>query len=1148
VPGPTITSTTVVTSTVVATATAYTTVTRTETVTVTTVATATETVAATATATATVTTATTKQEDISREKARLTSEVDEFITSLSQLRQRLSSGPVDAVVARALAELDADISKLNQVKNRVLATKTLEELRQLRQEFETIKSKYVAQQQQQVSPELEMVRIQLISKLARARTIVDAWWSKLPYKPPGIRQEYQNRINRINEFLQRALNAKSVDELKRVEQDVDALLSEVERLGVDVKAVSQQMANAFSVFAQEVKDENVKKILQQVADVYSYLAKTDIGTHRRDLALFYMLMDLASSDVYKQVYESRRGSFQALLKVLSGTATYSDVESAYEALALLKQLKDQGLIDEKQVLDHYRFALIADKVVGAGITTPLYPIASLVQTLQALWQAHGGDIDKEVVQRLRELESQVGRGLEPGKKTLSLQLIAEATALINPARHIYSLVYGGVSSVAKALGADDRTASSIASKIASGATGATIGTVSALIPPLGLAIGLAATLNATADIASRLTSPVDKQLLLSYLQNNWQDLLVNTAIGIAAGLATGYTVSKLKPTIYNKIADGLEKLGAKDLANRIRASIGVPTEGGRGVVKATVREVPEEVTIEHSYDPTTGKMTMKITLGGKTEVIDVGIPKGLANEFKAYARSVEHGVGAPEGTVIARGFEAVLKLMYKSTGDREKTLQMFRDFATRVGLGDDVAVQVLRDAVKGDIVGDVMLKVWSQTSTIYDNVKGLCRYIEKGGKAWKVAGASDEASSLIRGLVMYDDEAAMRMLVGKQAYIYPKTGGGTYLNSVILEKYVANEGVYLAIVNDLRKLFNVVKANIELLKQLRERPEGGGLPPERLAQLLKVELSPDTRFLLSSDPAFRTYVEGAIMELLKGTEVLPVLVYDPTTNFMRASILVPASVASIALQSFAERGVVPVNMRVVPIHRQVVETAVVTRTAETVHSFVRTVYTGTAESIPFKESAVRRIVTEPVVITKTAELAHTRTVTKLTVATQQIPFSERAIHRTETIPFVVTRTVETVATAVGVMPTAITSTQHLIERPVHRTDTVPMVITQTNTFIVATTTTIIATVSETGAVSVVTVPMVITYTITVPITIATATPAPAPPTPTETGATGTVVAKPPLLPRLPGLEGVGLAPTVAKPEKKPEVEKEVLVI
>ena len=963
VPGTAVTTTTVTTSTVVITATTYTTVTKTVTETVTTTATA-------PTTTTTTTTTTAESDSLSAERSRVLQLIDETIQLLELVRKR----------EPRRRDVDYATAELRELRKRAEKATSLQELRDIESRVREIASGFQASIEK-AKQELEEARIQVISKLARARAIVEAWWSKLPHKPPGVRQEYQDRVNRINELLQKALNSTSLDELNRIAQDADTLLSEVEKLGVDVKFVAQHMADAFSKFAQEAKDENAKKVLQQIADTYSYLAKTDIGTLRRDVALFYMLMDLSSDDVYKQVYEGRKGSFQALLRVFSGTATYSDVEKAYEAIAILKQLKDQGLLDEKQVLDHYRYALFAGKVAGAGLATPLSPGSALVETLQALWQVYGGDIDKEVVQRLRELESQVDRGLEPGKKTLPLQLIAEATALINPARHIYSLVYGGVSSVAKALGADDSTASSIASKIASGASGATMGAVGALIPPLGLAIGLATTLDVIADIASKLASPVDKQLLLSYLQSHWQDLLVDTAIGVAAGVATGYAVSKLKPAIYNKIADGLEKLGAKDLAEKIRLTVGKPVEGGRGVVEARVREVPEEVTIEHSYDQSTGKMTLKITLGGKTEMVDVDIPKRLANEFKAYARSTEYGTETPEGTVIARGFETVLKLMYKSTSDKEKALQMFKNFVTRVGLGDDAAVQVLRDAVKGDIVGDAMLKVWSQSASAYDDVRGLCRYIEKGGKAWKIAGASDEASSFIRGLVMYDDEASMRMLVSKQAYLYPGTGEGEFLNSVIMEKYVSSEGTYLAIVSDLKRLFNAIKIHIETLKQLREHPEGGGLPPDRVARLLGVELSPETQSVLS-DPAFRNYVESVIMNLLEGTEVLPVLVYDPATNLMRASILVPASVASTALRSFVERGAVPAGMRVVPTHRQVVETAVVTRTVETVHSFVRTVHTDTAVSIPLRESAVHRVATETVPTVKTAELVVTKTLTK----------------------------------------------------------------------------------------------------------------------------------------------------------------------
>jgi len=780
----------------------------------------------------------------------------------------------------------------------------------------TLKTSLPQQQQQQqqlvqapVAQDVEVLRVQLLASLNKAKAIVDAWLSKYSAeaRSPSIVSKYHDYVSRIDDLWKRVSNAKTLDELNKLKQEVDALVNEVGKLSVDPKATAQLIASSLSRVAQETKDENTKKALQQIADAYSYLASTDPSTLRKDVALFYMLMDLARDDVYKQVYESNKESFQALLKVLAGSATYSDVEKAFYALSLIKQLKDQGLLNEKQVLDNYRYALVAGKASLSGLESLVAPGAGLVQAFQTLWQTYSGEVDKEVQQRLSEIESKISGGAEPEKRQLPIQLIAEATALVDPTRYIYNLAFNGVKNLAKMLGADENSASSIADKVASGVTGASSAALGTLVPPLGIAMALSAVLDTVSDIASRLASPIDKQLLLSYLQNHWQDLVVDTAVSVATGLATGYATAKLKPVIYNRIADALEKLGAKDLANKVRLSVGAPVEGGRGVVEATVREVPEEASIEYSYDPASGKMLLTIKLGGKTEVVDVNVPRDLANKFKAYARSAGYVSESPEATEIGKAFEAVFKLLYKSVKDRDKALQLFKDFANRVGVGDDVAVQTLAEALKSDVVGDAMLKLWSTSSTIYDNARDLCNYIERGGKAWRIAGTSDEASSLIRGLVMYDDENAMRMLVGKQAYLYTKTGEGTFLNTVVIEKYVPDERVFLALVEDLRRLFNAVKANIEVLKQVREHPEGGGLPPERAAQLLNVELSPSTTSILKSDPALRSYVETALMLMLRGVDTYPIIVYEPTTSFLHASLLVPASAAATA-QSMVERG------------------------------------------------------------------------------------------------------------------------------------------------------------------------------------------------------------------------------------------------
>jgi len=1063
------------------------------------------------------------------------------------------------------------------------------------------------------SQDLETLRIQLVNELARVRAVVEAWWSKQPHgqleasvgelpreaeeliqptmavygieRADVARQRYQNYISRINELLQRVMNARSVDELNRLRKDVYALLSDVENLKVDVRSVAQQLVNMYSQIAQGVKDDSVKRVLQQATNVYSYLANTDVDALRRDASLFYMLMDMARDDVYKQIYESRKGSFQALLRILSNTATYSDVEKAFEALALIKQLKDQGLLDEKRVVEQYKYTLLASGVSEAGLLTPLSPALTLMQSIQTLLQMRGGELDKEAMQRLSELESQIERGQEPGKKNLPIQLIADVAALIDPVRYIYGSAFNGVKSLARMLGADENTANSIADKVASGVAGASTTVAGVLIPPLGIAMGLSAVLDTVTDIASRLLSPIDKQLLLSYIQSNWQDLIVDTAIGVASGLAAGYATARLKPLIYNKVADALERLGAKDLANKIRLTVGAPAEGGRGVVEATVREVPEEVSVESTRDPVTGKVTLKITLGGKTEVVSIDVPKELENKFRAYGIVTEQASEVPGGgTQINKALEVAFKLIYKTVKDRDKAWQMFKDFVKRLGLGDDVAIQTLAEATKTDVVGDVRLKIWSNSSTIYDNAKGLCRYVEKGGKAWQIVGANDEASSLIRGIVINDDEASMRMLVSKQAYLYPKTGEGSFLNTVFIEKYMSQDA-YLALVEDLKKLFNAVKTHIDVLRQIREHPEGGGVP--RVAQLLGVEFKPETMSILRSDPALMSYIESALMSMLRGVDVYPIIVYNPSTSFVRASLLIPAAVASTALQSIVERGLTPTNLRIVPINRLVVERAVATRTIETVFNITRTIFTNVVETVPMAEKPIHRTETAPYVVTRTVETVARvmRVVPTSIVDTQTLV--EKPIHRTETAPYVVTRIVETVAPAILTQPTAITMTkslaevpihraetvpvvstravevvapqivtqptaltriQQLTERAIHRTETVPVVATQSTTFVVVTTTTVIATVSETGTVSVVTIPIVITYTITVPITIATATPAPPPTTPTviETG-TETVVAKPPL-PRLPSVEGAGLVPAPAKPEQKPKLEKEVLVI
>jgi hypothetical protein len=393
--------------------------------------------------------------------------------------------------------------------------------------------------------------------------------------------------------------------------------------------------------------------------------------------------------------------------------------------------------------------------------------------------------------------------------------------------------------------------------------------------------------------------------------------------------------------------------------------------------------------------------------------------------------------------------------------------------------------------------------------------------------------------------VIYDDEAAMRMLVSNQAYLYPKTGEGDFLNTLFIEKYMS-QNAYLALVEDLKKLFNAIKTNIEVLKQVREHPEGGGLPPDRVVRALNLQFNPNTLSALKSDPVLRSYIESALMFMLRGVDVYPIVVYDPSTSFMRASLLIPAAVASTALQSIVERGVMPANLRIMPINSQVIENVVVTRTVETAFNITRTIFTNVVETTILSEQAINRIVTEPALLTRTVDVISTKTVTQPTALTRQVTLSEQAIHRTDTVPALITRTIDVMVTKIDTKPTALTQQASLIETSLHKTVTQPTAVVTTITKTSVVTTSVVVPVTGTGSLSIVTIFMTITYTNAIPVTLTAVTQAPPPPTPTETG-TGTVVSTP-TLPRLPGAELSALAPTTAKPEKKPELEKEVLVI
>jgi len=720
-----------------------------------------------------------------------------------------------------------------------------------------------------------------------------------------------------------------------------------------------------------------------------------------------------------------------------------------------------------------------------------------------------------------------------------------------------------------------------------GATGAGIG--AAVATGLGLE-ALGAGLAGFASLASKLTDPDARKAFIDWLNNNWPLLAMGTARAIAGGYLGAKAVEKLptdilaKPSIWNRLPDSVRQ-------NLIKAGVIQNAPGVKGTVaEVKIVETPAgKFQLKSGYDPNTKSISITVSSEGGAEIAEINIPKELTEEV--FTLLEKRGVAGDADKIrfITDRTAMLAKASFVGEESKEAALQRIQNFYNNVASlmrrGDAVAYQLVKDFVEGDIVGNIVIGADSSRIAFLDKARNVLYYGTSERQLMRVVTAGEKVSQLIENAIIRNDLAKIGNIVerissgaglGRQIYIDTASGVGTYANVLNLRLSPVDPGEANYIVQQLQRLADLIRLDIAF----RQQALTGGVSLTQLAP--KHGLDP----AILSRPDVARFAQELARMASGGMDFGLVFIPSANTLSIGAVAFAPSSQAlSQSIARAVEQGLRPesIGFRTAPIHRQVVETAVVTRTVETVHSFIRTVHTGTTESIPFRESAVRRVVTEPVIITKTAELVHTRTVTTPTAITQQAPFSERAVHRTEsvpvlitrtvdviftktatqptaltrthtlteravhrteTVPEVVTRTAEAVATVAKAVPTSIVDTLSLIEKPIHRTSTVPMVITQTNTFAVTTTATIVATVSETGTVSVVTIPMVITYTITVPITIATA--APAPPTPTETD-TGTVVAKP-LLPRLPGLEGAGLVPAPAKPEQKPKIEKEVLVI
>jgi hypothetical protein len=1061
-------------------------------------------------------------EDISSEKAKLASEVDELISNLIQLRSSIV--PREALEARALAYIDADISMLQQIKSRALEAKTLAELNRLRQELESIRSKYAVQQ-----------------RVAGKEITVAINTDK------GV---LELKFNVTSTGSGGTVAGRNVDFYSSVSNDNIAV-----RIGKESYTLT--------------KDE-MAKLFAGLWASSSYLTRDH----------WELLYRLAGGDSLKE----------AVRKWLNGEKlTEEDIFTLSNGALALAQ--NRALFD-------YSTAKDITTPLGVKLSSLLYEglFNSLAPAEKASYNLNPANWFKSEEQKAQDLYNMLIEKLKkgelaelPGKSRWVLEDVSQIIAKYTPLNYVYTSVRNSlapyIGNVAAGGVAGAATSALLMSlpaigAVAGGPAGATAGAVA---QQALLFSAIASALPAVAGVVSQLKDPDAQKALADFLSKpeNWKPIIEEVVASVAGATATAIAMQKLLPVVLSsdKVWSRLPEKARQGLR-----SIGISPEyrylEGK-VILVQVENQPTQETYYVLYDPNSRTLDIAVDVRGKSTIVE---KQELTAELKEYMKQFL----TAEGMKIDPGVSDIdlAKMYYLKVTEKLSgmgfTPKQIQNIIEASAKSPSSLYNFLKDLPK---MGRGLLAVTADTSegVIGAQTSTTDAVLYSATDKYMVSFATKDFSEVqakvanIRSLL--DEAKGITRLVAsqlkQQVTIKPGDSAGSF-------KVMANIMLTGVDESTAKSIADAFRAYVQSLRSVS--PVGGGVPPQYYLQMYNVPRS-------LWEPLTNA-MEALQASIMQGIDAVPVIV--SSSGGATVMILTPPAVSTPAIQqaikSSVESGVKPetFGLRAVPIRTQVVETVVATRTAETVVKSVNTVYTGTSETIGLRENAVHRIESVPLVTTRTAEAVFTRTVIAPTAVVETVSLAEKPIRRTDTVPYVVTRTAEVVTTAVRFVPTAFSETAPLSEKPVHRTETVPVVstrtataiapvvipvatgivetvplaekpvrrtetvpavITQTNTFIVATTTTIIATVSETGTVSVVTIPLVITYTITVPITITTAAPAPPPPTPTETGVgMPTPIASPPLLPRLPGLEGAGLVPSPAKPEKKPEVEKEVLVI
>ena len=464
-----------------------------------------------------------------------------------------------------------------------------------------LKSYYVFNQAE-LSRVLNELRGAVVNFILTAISALNYWFKY--YEERGLVEHvvlyaYRAALDELGALLQRASGAVSPRELLSVLNSAISIYDKYRVLRVDVNSVLRDYEGVVEHALSKTPDPESRGVLEQYKSAINLLR--DKQRLLDLLTRFFILMDMVRDETYNlymATYTNNKRQLRALINIINDKASFEDVFEALSGAHLLLVLYEKGALDVEK----------------------LFPIR-----MEASYRY-----------RYERYSDSIMKGEIPDRQPLGVVQLAETLSQINPLRHVWNLTYGFLKNVLP---------ENIAQYVATGVSSTVFATVGSFTPPIAAGLAVLTVLDGVLDVSSRLSNPVDREVFSKFLQEHWQEVLVNTAVAVLASAGTSLALAKVKPIVYGKIADVVEKV-SPGLAARIREAVSPTVIVGRPVYRE--RDVVITVTDD-------GELHVYSTSAGRVEVVyKVKIPERTV--FTLQDPQVKLALGS---LVSRRGFFSV---------------------------------------------------------------------------------------------------------------------------------------------------------------------------------------------------------------------------------------------------------------------------------------------------------------------------------------------------------------------------------------------------------------------------------------------------------------------------------------------------------